>query len=212
MAADASVDFYFDPTCGWAWRTSIWMRRIAKARGLSVTWKPYSLAVVNSPDDYTKGNPGHVVGVPLLRTLVLARRTAGNDAVDRLYVAYGNIYHGDIARDNVLDDAVQERCLEAAGLPASLYAAAVADTSTENEIISDTKTAIDSRGVFGVPTLAFSDSDVAFFGPVINAMPGDQEGTALWDWVAVALKQPFLYEFKRNRTRASQYAPNQYAD
>ena len=188
------------------------MRRIARARSLSIVWRPYSLAVVNSPDDYRKGNPGHVAGVPLLRTLVLARRTAGNDAVGRLYVAYGNVYHGDMARDGVLETAVQERCLQAAGLPASLFADAVADTSTEDEIAGDTKSAIDSRGVFGVPTLAFSDSDIAFFGPVMNAVPDAPDGTALWDWVAVALKQPFVYELKRNRTRASQYAPSQYAD
>jgi hypothetical protein len=103
MADDSNVDFYFDPTCGWAWRTSIWMRRVAAARGLTITWKLFSLAVVNQPDDYSKDSPGHVLGVPMERTLVLAERTCGNDAVDKLYVAIGNVYHGDIKRREILE-------------------------------------------------------------------------------------------------------------
>jgi 2-hydroxychromene-2-carboxylate isomerase len=212
MADDSNVDFYFDPTCGWAWRTSIWMRRIAAERGLKVTWRPFSLAVVNAPDDYTKDSPGHVLGVPLERALVLARRKAGNEGVDRLYVAQGNVYHGDMAREGFLEPAVQAGCLERAGLPPSLYDEALKDPSTEAEIISDTKAAAEKRGVFGVPTLAFADTQFGFFGPVVNKVPNAEESVALWEMVKIALRQPHLFEMKRNRTRETQYAPNQYAD
>jgi 2-hydroxychromene-2-carboxylate isomerase len=212
MANDSNIDFYFDPTCGWAWRTSIWMRRVAAERELNVTWKPFSLAVVNAPDDYTKDSPGHLVGIYLERTIVMARRTAGNAAVDRLYVAYGNVFHGEANRQEILEPAVQARCLEAAGLPASLSADALGDPTTEEEIVSDTRSAIEKLNVFGVPTLAFQDSSIAFFGPVINCVPEGQDALALWDFVRPALRIPFLFEFKRTRTRADQYTPNQYAD
>src|SRR5579864_5850079 len=212
MADDTRLDFYFDPTCGWAWRTSIWMRRIAREQSLAITWRPFSLAVMNSPDDWTKDSPGHVVGFPMERTLVLARRKAGNEAVNRLFVAYGNVFHGDMAREGFLDSAVQARCLEAAGLDRSWYHEAQSDPSTEAELISDTRAAADKLGVFGVPTIGFSDSDVVFFGPVINRVPEGQESAALWESVRAALRQPCLFELKRTRTRESQYAPNQYAD
>jgi 2-hydroxychromene-2-carboxylate isomerase len=212
MPNDSNIDFYFDPTCGWAWRTSIWMRRVAAERELSVTWKPFSLAVVNAPDDYKKDSPGHVIGVSLERTIVMARRTAGNAAVDRLYVAFGNVFHGEANRQEILEQATQARCLEAAGLPTSLTADALADPTTEDELVDDTKTAMEKLNVFGVPTLAFQDSNIAFFGPVINCVPSGQDALALWDFVRPALRIPFLFEFKRNRTRNDQYAPSQYAD
>jgi hypothetical protein len=71
---------------------------------------------------------------------------------------------------------------------------------------------MEKLNVFGVPTLAFQDSNIAFFGPVINGVPEGQDALALWDFVRPALRIPFLFEFKRTRTRADQYAPNQYAD
>ncbi|MBV9581183.1 MAG: DsbA family protein [Chloroflexi bacterium] len=212
MPNDSDIDFYFDPTCGWAWRTSIWMRRVAAQRALNVTWIPFSLAVVNSPEDYNKDSPGHVTGVALERALVMARRTAGNAAVDRLYVAYGNVLHGEVNRQTVLEPEVQARCLESAGLPSSLVADALADPTTEEEIVNDTKAAIDKLHVFGVPTLAFQDSDLGFFGPVINCVPEGEDALRLWDFIRPALRVPFLFEFKRTRTRADAYAASQYAD
>jgi hypothetical protein len=35
---------------------------------------------------------------------------------------------------------------------------------------------------------------------------------ALWDVIRPALRIAYLFELKRNRTRETQYAPNQYAD
>jgi 2-hydroxychromene-2-carboxylate isomerase len=212
MSNDSNLDFYLDPTCGWAWRTSIWMRRVAAERGLEVTWKPFSLAVVNAPDNYKNDTPGHVIGVPLLRSLVMARRTAGNEALDRLYVAFGNVFHGEMKRQEILEPDIQARCLEAAGLPSGLSEDAMADASTEEELVGDTKAAMEKLNVFGVPTLAFQDSKIAFFGPVINSVPDGQDALALWDIVKPALRVPFLFEFKRTRTRADAYAPNQFAD
>ena len=225
MAEPIEVDFYYEPVCGWAWRTSIWMRRVAKQRPIKVNWKLLALAAINSPEDWTKDpNEGHIHAAGLNRTLLLARRAAGNDAMDRLYVAYGNAIFGTHElltwgqrphpnlRAEVGDPdyrALQAKCLETAGLPTDLYEKAVADPSTHEEWMAEHHEAVNRLGAFGTPTVALAGSDVGIFGPVVDPVPDGDEALALWDSVRVALNAPYLYEMKRNRPRRSNI---QFAD
>src|SRR5258708_14825968 len=81
-----SINFHFDPLCPLAWRTALWIREVRKVRPVDVTWRSFSLEVVNRkegvrPDFQEDGSwAAH-------RTLALARRPGANDAVDRLYLA-----------------------------------------------------------------------------------------------------------------------------
>jgi hypothetical protein len=225
MADNVEVDFYFEPVCGWAWRTSIWMRRVAKLRDVKVNWKLLALAVINSPDDWTKdANEGHLHAAGLNRTLIMARRVGGNEALDRLYVAYGNAIFGThelltwgqrpnkTLRADVSDPtyrALQASCLEQAGLRTSLYEEAMADDSTLAEWLAEHHAAIKQLDAFGTPTLALAGSTIGVFGPVVDPVPDGDEALALWDSVLVALKAPYLYELKRNRPRRSNV---QFAD
>jgi 2-hydroxychromene-2-carboxylate isomerase len=225
MTEQIDVDFYFEPVCGWAWRTSIWLRRVAKVRPINVTWKVMSLAVVNSPEDWTKDpNEGHIHAAGLNRTLLLARRRGGNAAMDRLFVAYGNAIFGThelltwgqrtnrSLRADPSDSeyrALQARCLETAGLPPTLYEEALADPSTHDEWMSEHLEAVTRVGAFGTPTIALSGSNIGVFGPVIDPVPDGDEAVALWDSVYVALRAPYLYEMKRTRPRRSNV---QFAD
>jgi len=225
VTAGIEVDFYFEPVCGWAWRTSIWMRRVAKQRQIAVNWKLLSLAAINSPEDWTKDpNTGHIDAAGLNRTLLLARRTHGNDAMDRLFVAYGNAIFGthelltwgqrqnSSLRADVQDPAyraLQARCLETARLPTSLYEEAQADESTHAEWMAESAEAVERLGAFGTPTIALAGSTIGIFGPVVDPPPDGDDALALWDSVHVALRAPYLYEIKRNRPRRSNI---QFAD
>src|SRR5215216_504955 len=120
MAA-IDLDFYFDPACGWAWRTSLWIREVATQRPINVQWKVVSLGVINAPDGLDTAL-SQVRGARAVRTLIQARRHAGNAAVDRLFVSYGNAVHG--RGEDLNDEFVHACCLEEAGLPQDLYAAA----------------------------------------------------------------------------------------
>ena len=42
-----AVDFWFDPSCPWAWTTSGWLDQVATLRNLEVNWHVMSLAVLN---------------------------------------------------------------------------------------------------------------------------------------------------------------------
>lgn len=215
MADTVELDFYYEPVCGWAWRTSIWIRRVAKQMPLKINWKLLALGVINSPEDYRKDpNIGHVHAAGLNRTLLLARRQGGNEAMDRLYIAYGNaifgthelLTWGDRLRDPTLEAdpsneryrAIQVKCLEAAGLPTTLYDEAQRDESTEHEWLAEHHEAVERLGAFGTPTLALAGSNIGVFGPVLDPVPSHDETMKLWDAVYLSLTSPWLYELKRN--------------
>jgi predicted DsbA family dithiol-disulfide isomerase len=85
------IHFHFDPLCPLAWRTALWVREVRQARPLDIQWRFFSLEVVNRKEgtepDYVSNGWG------ALRTLALAQRQKGNEAVEKLYVALGDAQH-----------------------------------------------------------------------------------------------------------------------
>lgn len=226
MADTVELDFYYEPVCGWAWRTSVWIRRVAKQRPLKINWKLLALGVINSPEDYRKDpNIGHVHAAGLNRTLIAARRHGGGEAMDRLYVAYGNAIFGThelltwgdrIKNKSLVADpadeqyrAIQRKCLEAAGLPLTMYEDAQQDESTHDEWLEEHHAAVKRLGAFGTPTLALAGSNIGIFGPVIDPVPEGDDVMKLWDAAYAAMTMPELYEIKRNHGARSDV---QFAD
>ena len=73
-----AVDFYFDVSCPWAWRTSLWIREVEKVRPIQVTWKFLSLAKINEASDYARDS--HTASHATFPLLARARERFGNDA------------------------------------------------------------------------------------------------------------------------------------
>src|SRR5919202_2390254 len=122
------VDFYFDVLCPFAWRTSLWIREVARQRAIAVTWKQFSLAIANQADP--EGSFARK-DLTLGRLAIAAERLGGNAAVDRLYLALGDAIHGQ--RLDPLDDAVLENVLTTVGLPPELREIVLADETTEQD-------------------------------------------------------------------------------
>ena len=66
------TDFYFDPVCPFAWKTSKWVRMVAVQRDYTVDWRFISLRMINSGIAYDSHFPaayeeGHTSGLRLLR-------------------------------------------------------------------------------------------------------------------------------------------------
>jgi predicted DsbA family dithiol-disulfide isomerase len=195
-----SINFHFDPQCPLAWRTALWAREVRHVRPVTITWRLFSLEVVNRKEgvepDYINGN-----GWAALRTLALARRQKGNEAIEKLYIALGNAAHG--RKESIRQREVVEACAEEAGLGADFVAAALNDESTIQDVLNDHEEAVQRYHAFGVPTIAFEGSNVGFYGPIINTVLKGEEAGEWWDYTAWALRQPNLFELKRDRSQGA---------
>jgi predicted DsbA family dithiol-disulfide isomerase len=191
-----SINFHVDPLCPLAWRTALWIREARKVRSVDVTWRFFSLEVVNRKEgvepDFQSG-----YGWAGLRTLAQARRQGGNEAVEQLYLALGAAQHGhgeSIRQPDGVRAAIQK-----AGLDASMVDAALADERTLQDVLADHEEAVQRYRAFGVPTIAIEGLDVGFYGPIIHFVPRGEDAGELWDYTAWALRQPNLFELKRDR-------------
>jgi predicted DsbA family dithiol-disulfide isomerase len=188
------VQFYFDPICPWAWRTSLWIREAAKVRPIDVRWKFLSLDLVNRAAG-NEPKPGHLQSWKPFRAMALARRQGGQEAVDRLYLAIGRARHE--RQEPLGDEGMIAAALDEAGLDRGLLAAALADASTEQEVREE-HAGIAATGGFGVPTLVV-DGVKPLFGPVIDDVPEGEAAGELWDRVRWLMDHPNFLELKRAR-------------
>jgi hypothetical protein len=95
--------------------------------------------------------------------------------------------------------------LTAAGLPPS-YAAALDDTSWDDELDAETELALTRTGRdVGTPIITFQPPDgLSFFGPVISRVPDDAEAIELWNAVTTLAKFPGFAELKRSMREVPQ--------
>jgi 2-hydroxychromene-2-carboxylate isomerase len=191
-----SINFHFDPACPLAWRTALWIREVRKVRSVDVTWRLFSLEVVNRKEgtepDYQNGGSWAA-----LRTLALARRQGGNEAVEKLYLTLGAAQHG--RKESLKQLDVLREAAKKAELDPAIVDAALADESTINDVLADHEEAVGRYRAFGVPTIAIEGLDVGFYGPIIHFVPRGEEAGEMWDYMAWALRQPNLFELKRDR-------------
>jgi predicted DsbA family dithiol-disulfide isomerase len=191
------VDFYFDPVCPWAWRTSLWIREVAKVRPITVHWKFLSLELINTTRPGGQVKDSHLSARDPFRVMALARREQGDEAVDRLYIALGQARHE--RNENIGEREVILACLDQARLEGSLLDRALADESTKQEIQQEEE-AIAEVGGFGVPTIVIDGFD-PMFGPVINPVPEDEEAGVMWDHTEFMIRCRGFFELKRDIRR-----------
>ncbi|NRG39449.1 disulfide bond formation protein DsbA [Rathayibacter sp. VKM Ac-2804] len=192
-----AVDFWFDPSCPWAWMTSRFVDEVTPGRDLDVTWHIMSLAVLNEDqdvsDDYRAFFPR---ALRYTRLVAAVGEREGQDKVKPLYDALGTRIHNG-GRTDV--DAVIAESLAEVGLDAEL--AAYADTDQYDEPMRASH--FDGIGRVGqdVGTPVIAIGDIAFFGPVISPIPRGEQALSLWDGLVAVASYDGFFELKRSRTR-----------
>lgn len=191
--------------------TSKWVRKVQAQRDYAVDWRFISLRVVNAAVDYDSQFPpeyeaSHTAGLRLLRVAALTREKHGRDAVADLYSALGaRIFdrepvpatpenHGRRGTSEFVEPVLVD-----AGLPVEL-SAALDDEGWDEVVRAETEEALALTGKdVGTPILHFEPpTGVAFFGPVISRLPGDEESLELWDHVIGLARFPGFSEMKRS--------------
>ena len=203
------IEFFFDPGCPFAWQTSQWVRRLIDLKDIKVGWRFISLKFINEgnpnmPEGYLEAAQK---GLRYHRICAAARERLGNDAVARLYQAYGERYW---YHESDLDFG--DRMAEAAGrvdfadilaeldLPADLLEAAD-DESYDALIRGESDEAFERTGAdVGTPIITFDPPHGnSLFGPVISAVPDDETSVRFYDALRVFVDFPEFSELKRTK-------------
>ena len=190
------VDFWFDPSCPWAWMTSRWVDEVAAQRDLDVTWHIMSLAVLNEDKDVDDAHRAFFPRALRYTRLVTAvQEREGAQYVKPLYDALGIRIHPGGRKDV---DAIIAEALAEVGLPADLAQFADGDEYDDQMRASH----FDGIGRVGqdVGTPVIAVEGHAFFGPVISPTPRGEEAVKLWDGVLALSAYDGFFELKRSRT------------
>jgi hypothetical protein len=191
-----AVEFWFDPSCPWAWMTSRWVDEVAKYRDLDVTWKIMSLSVLNEDKDVSEASRAFFPRALRYTRLVTAvRELRGAEFVKPLYDALGARIHPGGSKD---PDTVIPEALAEVGLPADLLQYSLTD-EFDPQMRASHFDGINRVGEeVGTPVIAVGG--VAFFGPVISPAPKGEQALALWDGTIAVASYPGFFEIKRSRT------------
>ena len=184
------AEFWFDPSCPWAWITSRWILEVQAQRDIEVKWNIFSLAVLNEgrelKPEYRKRIDKSWGPV---RVIAAAKKKNGYEVVLPLYTEIGTLFHPGakpVAKETI-SEALQNQKLDSSLI--DFY-----DTNDFDQDLRDsTKAGLDLVGD-DVGTPIISIEGVAFFGPVLTPAPKGSEALKLWDGVLAAASLPGFFE------------------
>jgi 2-hydroxychromene-2-carboxylate isomerase len=199
VTAVQKIDFWFDPSCPFTWRTNRWLVEVAGQHDLDVQWHVMSLAILNEgkespPQLRERIEQGRVT----TRVMQAVREAHGNDALGRFYTALGTRVH---EQDGELGPGVYREALTAAGLPVELAVAGDDDTYQAAVAASHAEGQARVGQEAGSPVMAV-DGGPGFFGPIVVPAPTGDEASRLFDAVVLLSGIPSFSELKRARQNA----------
>jgi 2-hydroxychromene-2-carboxylate isomerase len=183
--------------CPYAYQTSLWIREVRELTGLTVNWRFFSLEETNRQEG--KKHPWErewSYGWSMMRIGALLRRRSMAD-LDAWYGRAGRALHVDGHKPH--EKAVARHLLEELGFDSGLVDQAIADPTTNDEVMAEHQRVVDASG-YGVPTMFFPDGQ-CLFGPVLIDPPTGEATLRLWDAVVAWTEFPHLYELQRPKTR-----------
>jgi hypothetical protein len=207
--APHDIEFFFDPGCPFAWLTSRWVHRVVELRGISVGWRFISLKMINEGQEHSEAmRRSHERSLRFHRVCAAAREVAGNEAVGRLYTAWGESlwYPRPEGADGMerlaanmadIDLAVMLKSLD---LPEEL-AEAAEDDRHDAVLRAESDEAFRRTGPgVGTPIITYDPPNgSSLFGPVISSLPDDDTTLAFYDAMRTMVDFEGFSELKRSK-------------
>ncbi|MDY3049391.1 MAG: DsbA family protein [Rothia sp. (in: high G+C Gram-positive bacteria)] len=199
MAAD-TVDFWFDPTCPWCWMTSRWIKEVQTQRDIEVTWRPFSLAVLNEGRDLDPAYRDHIANTwGPARVATAVAEQYGQEKLDELYTALGEQIHLQQNKEGTYFQKAIDAALAEVGLPAELAQVAFSE-DYDQQMRASTRAGLDAAGGDDIGVPLMSINGVTFFGPVMSPAPTGEEAAKVFDGAVALASYPGFFELKRPRT------------
>jgi 2-hydroxychromene-2-carboxylate isomerase len=190
------ADFWFDPSCPWAFLTSRWMLEVQKVRPVEIRWHVMSLGVLNEGRDDVPEQYRELIAQMWgpVRVAIAAAAAHGDEVLGPLYTALARRRHIDKAE---WDRDTLEAALTEVGLDPALADAATS-TDYDEQVRASHAEGIGRVGMdVGTPVIAIGDT--ALFGPVVTPAPLGEAAGRLWDGLVLVSQTPGFYELKRSR-------------
>lgn len=199
-ATETVVDLWFDPVCPYSWTASRWLHEVGRQRRLRVRHHVMSLYLLNEvrsdvAADYRR-NVEESRGPARVASAVATR--SGSEALADFYTAFGERVFDVWRRPTAAEyREVVRTALADVGLPVGLADA------MESDAYDDAMRASHEAGVAlvggDVGTPITSIGGVAFFGPVLNAIPRGDEAARVFEGARLLAGCPQFFELKRTR-------------
>ena len=191
-----TVDFWFDPTCPWAWMTSRWMLEVEKVRDVKTVFHVMSLSVLNDGRDLPEDYLAHMKDAWLpARAALLVEQRHGSEKLRDFYTEIGTRFH--LRQEPKTPDVVRA-ALAAVGADEDIADLAQTD-AFDDDLRRSHHEGMDPVGdEVGTPVLRING--MSLFGPVISPAPKGEEAGSLFDGVEKVTAYPGLFELKRTRT------------
>ncbi|NYF60106.1 mycothiol-dependent nitroreductase Rv2466c family protein [Micromonospora purpureochromogenes] len=187
--------FFFDPACPWTWRTSRWLVRVAEARGLSVEWRAFSLAILNEGNVPPQFADAMTASSRALRLVEALRAQGRPEDVARFYTELGARSHD---AGNPLAASIVTAAVDAAGLGEA--APALDDERWDEAVRESHALAYASAGPdIGAPVLMVPGAERGIHGPILTEVPELDDALTIWDSLLPLLRMPAFHEVKRGR-------------
>jgi hypothetical protein len=196
------VDLWFDPVCPYSWTASRWLHEVGRRKQLVVRHHIMSLYLLNADrTDVAPEYRRHVEasrGPAKVATGVGVR--FGQEVVEAFYTAFGESVFDVWRRPSAAEyHEVIRAALAEVGLPANLEDAMESD-DYDVPLRESHRAGISLVGSEAGTPITSIDG-VAFFGPVLNAIPRGQDAVRVFRGARLLAGYPQFFELKRSRVR-----------